>query len=252
MGHHDAKPIGEGKGELQTPQSELSEESRSERSTGLILFDPAEPRSVYNLVPAKMREALDRVNPNIWQYSLKALTKHAKVDERLAQLRVSFWHEYNRTQDLFKKNISMTQVMHGICSHEYFYQSILKDQMKLAYLMYPTTDYIAAMQEMQDLAMREMRKILLLPNAGKNGTSIVREKIKIFALLDNRLRGAVPKHIKKESQHLHAHMKIDQQAAPKSVEDIQREINRIERTVKTAIKAPKEESINSPGDEDKS
>jgi len=228
------KPNGEGRGTMV-----LEEETKGERHTGITIFDKSEPRSVYNLVPVIAQEALDRVHPRIWNFSLKNLEKHAKVDDRLAQLRVAFWHEYNNTQDNFKPSISITKVTHGICSREYFYQTVLKDQMKTAYMMFPTTDYIAAMTEMHEFAMREMRKILQIPNSGKKGANlpVIREKIKIFNKLDDRLRGTVP--IRKQSQHLHAHVAVPgpvpaaelvgHEAAPKSLDAINAEINRLER-----------------------
>lgn len=119
--------------------------------------------------------------------------------------------------------------------------------------MYPTTDYIAAMSEMQDLAMREMRKILKMANAGNKGANmpVIREKIKIFALLENRLRGTVPVRVQRDNRHVHVHTtteNVGHEAAPKSLDEINREIKRIERTVKEATKTPGEKSnVNSEG-----
>lgn len=235
----------------QGSQEEFQGETHGGKHTGITIFNEEEPRSIYNLVPSEMQRAMKVVNPNVWNWSFKNLEKRAKPDPRLAQLRVAFWQEYNETQDKWRKGISITRVTNGICSRPYFYDEVMKDQYKLAYLLYPTTDYIASMMEMQDLAMREMRKILLLPNGGKKGhnMTVIKEKIKIFALLDNRIRGAVPKKIHRDETHTHAHAHINlsHQQAPQSIGDIEKEIKRIERTVVEATKTPREKVPDSPG-----
>jgi len=210
---------------------------QGEKHTGITIFDKSEPRSVYNLVSKEVQASIDKVNPRFWEYSFKALEKNARPDATLSQLRVAFWHQYNETQDKFRPKISLTRVMYGICSKQHFY-NILQDQIKVAYLLYPTTDYISGMQEMHDLAMREMRKILVMPNKGAKGANlpIIKEKIKLFALLENRLRGSVPVRVQRDERHVHAHIQVNEthQEAPKSLEAIDTEIRRIERTVRTA------------------
>lgn len=230
------KPLGESRGK----KTEIDGETHGERHTGITIFDKSEPRSVYNLVTDELQASIDRVHPTVWEYSFANVEKHARADSTLAQLRVAFWHEYNEVQDKFKKEISITKVCHGICTRHKFYQ-YLKNQFHVAYLLYPTTDYISAMLEMHDLATREMRKILKMPNAGKKGANmpVIREKIKIFALLENRLRGSVPVRVERDSRHVHVHttpeIHQNHQEAPKSLKEIQKEINRIERTVKNQI-----------------
>lgn len=238
-------PLGESRGHV----TEI-DDSHGETHTGITIFDKSEPRSVYNLVTNEMQACIDRVNPNIWGYSFKALEKHARPDATLAQLRVAFWHQYNEAQDKWKGSISLTRVFHGICSKPHFYK-YLNDQLSLAYMLYPTTDYIASMKEMHDLSLREMRKILTMPNGGKKGANlpIIREKIKIWALLENRLRGAVPVRVQQDSRHLHVHAGQSQindqhQAAPKSLKEIEKEINKIGRTTANVTREAAKETID--------
>lgn len=238
------KPTDETRGRTEL---EPGEQTRGEEHTGITIFDRSEPRSVYNLVPREVKEAMDRVHPDVWGWTFKTLEKRARADATLAQLRVSFWHQYTIAQDHFKPNIPMSTVQQGICSKPTFY-SYLKDQYKVAYLFYPTADYVASMMEMQDLALREMRKILKMPNAGQKGANmpVIREKIKIFALLENRLRGSVPRRL----EHQHSHtlesgptMKdvtatVGHEAGPKSLKEIDAELRRIDKTVEEKIKEP--------------
>ena len=251
------KPTDETRGRTELAPDE---KTRGEEHTGITIFDPSEPRSVYNLVPNEVREAMKRVHPDVWHYSFPNLEKRAKVDATLAQLRVAFWHEYNHVQDMFKDRIIMSNVTRNICSKPTLY-SYLRDQFKCAYLFYPTVDYNSAMLEMQDLALREMRKILKLPNMGNKGANmpIIREKIKIAALLENRLRGVQPRRV----NHHHtlaasapAPMKdvtqtVGHEKAPQSLKDIEAEIKRIEKTVDTATSEPPPAVQSGTGDDSK-
>lgn len=216
------------------------EKTSGEEHTGITIFDPAEPRSVYNLVPTEVQKSMKNVHPEVWKYSFPLIEKRAKVDVTLAQLRVAFWQEYNNTQDLFKDRIIMSNVTRNICSKPTLY-SYLRDQYKCAYLFYPTVDYISAMSEMQDLALREMRKILKMPNAGNKGANmpVIREKIKIFALLENRLRGALPTRHRHEHSHTLAPAPmvdvtatVGHEKAPNSLKEIEKAINDIDVKIK--------------------
>lgn len=223
--------------------------SHAENHTGIVIFDKVDPRSVYNLVSADMQEAIERVNPEYYRWSLKAIEKHAGPDSTLAQLRVAFWREYNYTQDNWLRSISLHSVTRGVCSKGYFYDKVLPDPLKLAYVLYPVVDMQVAMEEMMDLGLREMRKILLMPNSGKGGANlpVIKEKIKIVALLQNRLQGAVVQRVEKRTAVVSTHINSKTQEAPKSLQEIEREIRQIERTAKEAVKPSGsygEESLN--------
>lgn len=239
MPSNNPKPTDETRGRKSL---DPGEKTRGEEHTGITIFDPTEPRSVFNLVPREVREAMKRVHPDVWKFSFPMIEKRAKVDASLAQLRVAFWAEYNHVQDMFKDRIIMSNVTRNICSKPTLYQ-YLRDQYKCAYLFYPTVDYTSAMMEMQDLALREMRKILKMPNAGNKGANmpVIREKIKIFALLENRLRGTQPRrfehhHTLGAAPMVDVTKTIGHEKAPQSLKDIDAEIKRINDTVNIEVK----------------
>ena len=209
-------------------------ESLAENDTGLTIFDKTAPRSVYNLVPESMQVAIDNVNPKYFEWRLTTLEKHLRPDARLCQLRVAFWREYNYVQDNRKRNISYANVIRGICDTRFLTEKIFQDQLSMAYLLYPVVDQVAAMEEMAELSMREMRKILKLPNQGKKGANmpIIKEKIKIFEILQNRLQGAVIQNHRVHQVHQvvpgtpNSHLNTGD--AERSVKDIQEEIAALE------------------------
>lgn len=205
-------------------------ESHAENNTDVIIFDTSNPRSVYNLVSPVMQEAISNVHPEYYKWSLKALEKNSKPEERDYQLRVAFWREYNEAQDKWKKALSLNMVIRGVCASDYFYKVVLKDPLKLAFILYPVVDMQAAMEEMLDLGLREMRKILKLPTMGKAGANmpVIREKIKVVALLQNRIQGSVIQRVALD-QRVQGEIKNE---GPKSLDMIQKEIKQIERLVR--------------------
>jgi len=204
----------------------------SENQTGVTIFDKTDPRSVYNLVPGAMQDAMDEIDPKFYDYRFASIEKHLRPDVRDYQLRVAFWREYNHTQDNWKRSISLHAVMKGICSAHYMWNDVLRNPLKLAFILFPVTDMQASMEEMMDLGLREMRKILKMPNSGKGGANlpVIREKIKIVALLQNRIKGSVIQRVAVDQR---TNVKISSSSeAPKSLAEINREIKKIERTVR--------------------
>jgi len=206
--------------------------AHAENHSGICIFDKVEPRSVYNLVPAAVQEAIENVNPEYYKWSEKALEKHAQLDVRDYRLRLAFWNEYYETQDKHKKGMAMGRMIMGVCTNAYWYEEILPNPLKLAWILYPPANYAKAMEEILDLSMRQMRNIMTLNHNRKSGFDIplIKEKIKIFALIDNRVRGSVLQRVRVDQQAVHAHMhqtsgvQTRSQEAPKSIEELNNEI----------------------------
>ena len=103
------------------------------------------------------------------------------------------------------------------------------------------------MEEMLDLGLREMRKILKMPSNGKKGANlpVIREKIKIVALIQNRMQGSVVQRVQSHNKSEHVHVHTKTQEAPKSLDEINKEIRSIERTVRGATDARLEKGLES-------
>lgn len=206
--------------------------SHAENHTGVTIFDKTEPRSVYNLVSEDMQRAIENVHPDLFTWSEKALERHAKLEVRDYQLRIAFWREYNIAQDKMRPIISIHAVCHGVCSKRYFYDKVLTDFKKLAWVLYPPADYTVAMQELLDLSTREMRKVLAMPIKTKKGGvdhALIREKIKLHLALENRVKGAVVKSVAVAGRVQHEQISSGERTvAPKSLEQIEKEIRALE------------------------
>ncbi len=214
----------------------------TDNPAGVCIFDQDNPRSVYNLVPPAVQEAMMKISPRYYTWSEKALERNTELEARDHRLRISFWTEYQITQDEDKPTISMHSVLRGVCTKTYFYETVLFNPHKLAWVLFPPPDYEKAMDEMHHLSLKEMRKILTLP-LGPKDTALMREKIKIFALLDNRIKGAVLQklHIQQDTRNLHVHK--SQREAPKSLAEIEREIKLLHNQSERALTDQKQLAV---------
>ena len=260
--------------------------TRGENDTGIVVFDRDNPRSVYSLVPEVVQGAIERVSPEFFKYTekalLRALERKEMLDERDYRLRVSFWAEYNAVQDGFKSKMNMANVTRGCCTYKYFYEVVLRTPQKLAWILFPVTDYKVALEEMHEYSLREMRKVLTMPLMKKKqvprrgrgskkdqmyyeeieevNIPLIREKMKIFALIDNRLKGAVTQsvRIEQKTQNLHHHQFAPQKdhtknlEAPKSLSQIEKEIKELTNgdpiEIPQAIETTSKEEDGSSGD----
>lgn len=216
-------------------------ESHAENHTGVTIYDKEEPRSVYNLVSAQVQAAIENISPYLYSWSEKALERHAKLETRDYQLRLSFWNEYNFAQDNFKPTMSIDKITRGVCSKQYFYETVLRDYKKLAWILYPPSDYTITNQELFDRSTREIRRILQMPitKKGKVDHALIREKVKIHLALENRVKGAVVKNIAVAARHQHSVAAGGSATeAPKSLQEIEKEIKQLEAKTKTSDVQP--------------
>ena len=105
--------------------------------------------------------------------------------------------------------MGVKNICRGICDPKYMYDHLFHKPKKMAYILYPPTDYVRALEEMLDLSMREVREILTAPNFnddGKANYQIMKLKLQVHDKLENRLKGVVSKKIEAVSYtHLRAH-----------------------------------------------
>ncbi len=168
----------------------------------IVLWDKENPRSVLNLLPPVVSKRIGDAafeKDTLFRLDEQALYKHLSelghrpnaTDNRL---RIKFWHEYERVQAQNLNEMIVTNITSGIVSREFFYSHYLHVPEKLAWLMCPPTNYIVKAEEALEFALEQMRDILETPHTlpgGKLDPKVADMKIKIFKLLDDRVRGAV-------------------------------------------------------------
>lgn len=188
----------------------------------VVLFDETDPKSVVNLLDEKTKAAVRAIPAEFWKLSEKKLREKVNPDELTCRLRITFWDEYQAAQD-DNRGISVANVMRGVTYAEYFYQHVLPDPGKMAWILTPPSDFLLALRDLLYVGLDKLREILSLPivetidiRDKKTGEVIGTEKRVNMALareiraitekLADRVHGAVIQKlaVKQESLHVHA------------------------------------------------
>lgn len=225
----------------------MNEISPSIPRTEISLADLKDPRSILNLVPQAVADAISEVlfeHPDLFEVDehelYKKLGSHGRqpnpTDNRL---RLKFWDEYDRVQASGAAKMNMVSVLSGICSREMFYKKYLKQPTKLAWLVCPPTGYMIKAEEALEFGIEQLRELLDFPNTyhGKVDTKLGELKLKIVAMLDMRVKGAVIQ----KSMNLHA--SVSNQAVAKAAEaateeDLMRQLEELEKKNRKAQNLP--------------
>lgn len=205
------------------------------------LFSADVPWGLYNVVPESFRNALTLINPRWMSQKEETATKNADPGEMDENFRLSFWTEYNSSKDLGKP-FSLKKAMAGVCSPFYYKTVILKKPRLLAYIVYPPTNYMNFMQNMLYKGQQRMKEIMsasavktIDDGKGKVRTEVDMKlaslQLKTFALIDNRVKGAIVQRVKVEQKNLNVNLSAEQvaSATPETLIDIDRQLNQIDR-----------------------
>lgn len=201
----------------------------------VTVFDRKNPRSVVNLLPVKMKQYVENLEAKWFTCSAKQLEAWCQPTEVEERLRITFWHEYGMAQDE-NRNINMKNVISPVCTREYFYRVVARNQSKLAYVMNPPSEYQIQVEEMLNLGLRKLREVLQLPlkekSTGKPDHKLINELIKITMFLDNRVKGAVTQRLQITQQSLNLNANYEMREAPKTMGDINAEMCAIDKEMR--------------------
>lgn len=187
-----------------------------ENQVRAAMFDKKEPRSVINLVWKDMTRVMEwgeHACDYQFKMSERQLKQHAKPEPTDDMLRLRFWQEYDRAQ-MRGQRMFLADITRGICSKDYWEDTICKNPKKLAWILMPLAPYITRMESNLYIAQDEIEDILRTPHklsrTNKDGvtehyvdTRLADLKVKIWEKLDLRIKGAV-------IQKVAIHQRIDQ------------------------------------------
>lgn len=212
----------------------------------LVFYDEQNPRSVVNLMSDRLKENALKIPPYLLAMSAKEIEKKFEPSMLDRQLRMAFWDEYFITQDNGKERMRIDAIYAKSCSREMFYQ-IINSEKRFAWILKPPEDYMLKMRAMLDIGMDRIYEIVKMPLETTRidpktnqviktiNTRLVSEIIKAVAILDNRVRGAVPQHLKIQSEnksvHLHAATAGLEYDTPKTHQDILKQLANIQREI---------------------
>jgi hypothetical protein len=200
--------------------------------TLLPFFDKTDPNSLINMVPESFQQAMLQVNPKFLRAGDTTLESWVKPNDTETRLRIAFWDEYFQAKDAGRAMV-IPNVYVGICQKEYWYKYLLPRPHKVAWIITPPPEYTISMREIHDIGIRRMREVLQLPIKSKKGepnTKLIGEMVKIFALIDNRVKGAVIQRLQVDQKTVNLHATIPERAL--TVGEVEREILEIENKIK--------------------
>jgi hypothetical protein len=188
------------------------------------------PRSVINLVSNKVAEACRNISPRWLQLQDNELRKHANVQMTDDMIRQAFWAEYFDACDA-NRPMRMAAVYGQIVSKQTFYEIYVDNPAKLAWILRPPKNYTYRMTSLLELGLTRLEDILNM-DITKKDTKLIAEIVKVVALLDNRVKGAVQQRVKieTENKHLHAHVKAAE--IPKTYNEIEKELKDLDKEIK--------------------
>lgn len=187
----------------------------------ITMWDEANPRSVLALVSKMMREQIkDHVhtNPELFDEDERDLARKLREANKITspvdnRIRLKFWMEFEYAQANHNKEIDVARVYAGICSKEYFYKRYMRSPSKVAWMLCPPSGYALKAEEALEFGLDQLRDMLEQPHVigGQLNTKVAELKLKIVALLEPRVKGAVAQKL------LHAHAHLTGKAAADAV-----------------------------------
>lgn len=203
-------------------------------STDISINDVENPRSLINLVPDKVRDAILNVLANHPDYvglSEYDLRDKLRPDDTVSRIRIAFWHEYYRAQDQHK-SMMMSRVYSGVTSYDTFYGRILSNPKNVAWLLMPPVKWTLAMEEALNRGMRNLTKLMEIRLVDELGNMIPKAAavfLKAFELLNERVNGAVTQKI--EQKNLTITRKLGDEGPP-DMESLRAELDLLREKAK--------------------
>ena len=203
------------------------------------IYDPANDRSVVNMLPAPVRSAILRLPAKATDKDLDTLTKDARPNATDARLKLKLWTHLSYVEGLDNNSIkqglgrmSLMELAKGVCTPGYVTSSLIKNPDKLAWLMVPSADYELFMRECLQLCLDSVRRILAMPETtkdkkGKTVTDhrLVAQKVKLYEAIEARVKGPIQQRVQIDKRQLTMTQDIsassDLQALEKELERLQ-------------------------------
>jgi hypothetical protein len=212
----------------------------------IVFWEDHNPKCVINLVSNRLRELMRELPPELLTTPVNKLRRQLNPGWVVEQIRIAFWDEYFLTIDNEETSMRMAAVYGKVCAKEHFYDYI-KHPLTLAYILQPPSDYMYKMRAMLDMGLERFDEILHLPLENPNGTvntKLISEIVKVVALIDNRVKGAVAQKLTIDQTSKNLNVNVNQTyEAPKSAREIQQELHDIEQEIKQLSSSPSPEIL---------
>ena len=208
-----------------------------------FIKDRTNPGSVISCVPAALREYVQAIPDEVLELGLSELESRVKPTEALIRLRFNFWHEMDRLAARigpYKASaaavVSVNEVCVGAGDKAYFMRILKMDPYASAWLFTRPSSYERAIDVAHMAGLARMEQILA-QNPVKDGVIDVKVaalQIKVFEMLDLRVKGAPKQTIENKNLNLHGQVPAAaalQPASAAQIADLEREVKALEHKV---------------------
>lgn len=203
------------------------------------------PQHFINLVPEVVRHAVYQI-PHDWfeleepQIIIKAYGPSGIPSDTDAMYRLNLWEAYNSKFES-EKRITLKDITRST-SNAYFIKSVLASPERTLFLITEPTVTQSGVKYTHHLAMKTMIETLKMPilynaKTGLPDTQLIATKQKIFEYIDQRMHGSIiqRQQISTTSKNVNLNIEAPHQAQiPKSIEDVDAEIKRLEAELASA------------------
>lgn len=194
-----------------------AELAADQQSHDIIFWDEANPRSLVSILPdlyATKLKDMKFEHPDYFGLEERDLAKLIREKKSLRpsptvnRIRLKVWQEYDNAQ-MNQTKMDSKKFYAGICDMETF-DGIIRYAHNLAWIFCPPANYMTMMEEGLLFGIERLRDILELPvemPGGQINSRLAELQAKIVMMFDERVKGAVPKHLKidQETKNLHLH-----------------------------------------------
>ena len=211
------------------PKRAVSEDARE-----VVISEEGNPWTIANMLTGRVKERFLEIPVSYFGLSEKHMENLCRPTEIEEQLRLAFWDEYTVAMDA-KRSIQPVNIYSKVCSKDFFYDHVISNPTKFAYVLAPPPEYMYQTRALLALGRRRLRQVLEMPlKNGKNepNVKLISEIVKIVNILENRVHGAVAQNINVKQQTKNLNVNVEAKAESKELEDldkIEREIELIKR-----------------------
>lgn len=195
---------------MSKPNSIALESVTETDNSDIIIAQNDNQRSVTNMVTERVREHILKTIHDYPQYFAglgeRDLRNLLKPNDTVCRIRIAFWQEYFRAQDI-GKSMQMSRVYAGVTDQDTFYGPILSKPQNVAWIITPPVKYMLAMDEALNRGLSNLTKIMEIDITDENGKVLPKNAtifLKAFELINERVNGAVIQKIEQKNLTLTA------------------------------------------------
>jgi hypothetical protein len=191
----------------------------------LSILDRKSKFSLVNLVPEAFAQFIEKIPTGLFALSEPEFVARHAPDEIATRLKLKFWDEWQTTLLSPGGTLRPQAVYYGVCTREYFYDEILKNPVRLAWVITPPTDYDIILRETLYQGMARLREIIRLPITSRvpiivrgapvldpsTGKPLMRDVVdvrlvseirQVITMLADRVHGALVHRVELQSQSI--------------------------------------------------